>query len=143
MRVYLSNYYRRQVVREENSRDGSASNQSQNEAKHPSRETPSASSAVDQDMQRKLSLLKMRKERRHPSSAQAERTGTGNSFQIFGNYVAAELRKIPNPADANKLIEKINRVMLDFAEELDTQRLDHTEGLFQKQFFFVISKCVY
>lgn len=42
-----------------------------------------------------------------------------DEFKIFGDFIAAELRKIPNKIDANRVQRKMQRMLLDFMDELD------------------------
>lgn len=44
-----------------------------------------------------------------------------DSFQVFGNYVASELRKIHNPDLANKVQRKIASFMLKCLDEIDEE----------------------
>lgn len=44
-----------------------------------------------------------------------------DSFEVFGNFVAAELRKIPNSTLANKTQRKIARFVLDCMDEVDDE----------------------
>lgn len=42
-----------------------------------------------------------------------------DSYQVFGNFVAEELRKINNLATANKVQRKLTRVLMDCLDEVD------------------------
>lgn len=42
-----------------------------------------------------------------------------DEFKVFGDFIAAELRKIPNKVDANKVQRKMQRMLLDYMDELD------------------------
>lgn len=42
-----------------------------------------------------------------------------DSFQVFGNFVAAELRKISNESLANQVQRKITRFVMDCMDEVD------------------------
>lgn len=42
-----------------------------------------------------------------------------DSFQVFGDFIASELRKIPNKVDADRVQRKLQRTLLDFMDELD------------------------
>lgn len=42
-----------------------------------------------------------------------------DSFQTFGNFVAEELRKIPNVTLANKVQRKLTRYLMDCLDEVD------------------------
>lgn len=41
------------------------------------------------------------------------------SFQTFGNFVAAELRKIPNKTEADVIQRKVQRKLLDCIDEYE------------------------
>lgn len=40
-------------------------------------------------------------------------------FQIFGDFIASELRKIPSKVQADRIQRKLQRTLLDFMDELD------------------------
>lgn len=42
-----------------------------------------------------------------------------DSFQVFGDFIASELRKIPDKANAVRIQRKMQRVLLDAMDELD------------------------
>lgn len=42
-----------------------------------------------------------------------------DSFQAFGNFVATELRKIPNQTAANNIQRKVQRKLLDCIEDYE------------------------
>lgn len=42
-----------------------------------------------------------------------------DGYQVFGIFVAEELRKINNPAVANKVQRKLTRVLMDCLDEVD------------------------
>lgn len=42
-----------------------------------------------------------------------------DSFQTFGNFVAAELRKIPNKTEANIIQRRVQRKLLDYIDEYE------------------------
>lgn len=42
-----------------------------------------------------------------------------DTFQTFGNFVAEELRKIPKPCDAHVIQRKIQRVLLEYWDNLE------------------------
>ncbi|XP_055525843.1 uncharacterized protein LOC129718788 isoform X1 [Wyeomyia smithii] len=43
-----------------------------------------------------------------------------DSFQVFGNFVAEEIRKIPEPVVANQVQRKLTRFLMDCMDEVDT-----------------------
>lgn len=44
-----------------------------------------------------------------------------DEFQIFGNFIASELRKIPDINNARRIQRKMLRVLLDYMDEMDAQ----------------------
>lgn len=42
-----------------------------------------------------------------------------DSFQVFGDFIASELRKIPDKTNADRIQRKMQRVLLDCMDELD------------------------
>lgn len=49
-----------------------------------------------------------------------------DSYQVFGNYVAEELRKINNPNVANKVQRKLTRVLMDCLDEVEANAMSST-----------------
>lgn len=47
------------------------------------------------------------------------RVSEHDHFQYFGNYVASELRRIPNPETANIVQRKVARFLLDCLDVID------------------------
>lgn len=47
-----------------------------------------------------------------------------DSYQVFGNFVAEELRKIKDPAMANKVQRKLTRVLMDCLDEVDSNTMN-------------------
>lgn len=47
-----------------------------------------------------------------------------DEFKIFGDFIATELRKIPKE-QANKVQRKMQRVLLDFMDELDNNAISN------------------
>lgn len=44
-----------------------------------------------------------------------------DEFQVFGNFIASELRKIPDINNARRIQRKMQRVLLDYMDEMDAQ----------------------
>lgn len=42
-----------------------------------------------------------------------------DEFQIFGDFVASELRKIPDKATARRVQRKLQRNLLDYMDDMD------------------------
>lgn len=51
-----------------------------------------------------------------------KKTNDVDSFQIFGNFIAEELRKIPNQQTANKIQRKLTRTLMDCLDEMEDQQ---------------------
>lgn len=44
-----------------------------------------------------------------------------DEFKVFGDFIASELRKVANKNDAYRLQRKMQRVLLDYMDEIDRQ----------------------
>lgn len=45
----------------------------------------------------------------------------GDSFQAFGNFVAAELRKLPDSLVANRIQRTLTRTLMDLLDQADAE----------------------